>query len=109
MGRKRGGNAESKLCWHCGGRGHDQSQCTAILSGDARHCFLCRSLDHMSTECPLRSNEPKQKDPPWVKELRQVGQVENASSRLSVVPLARFGVDQRDPKIKDPHFKLAGC
>lgn len=25
-----------KLCWHCGGRGHDQSQCTAILSGDAR-------------------------------------------------------------------------
>ena len=44
---------------------------THMSASQARHCFLCRSLDHMSTECPLRSNEPKQKDPPWVKDRRQ--------------------------------------
>ncbi|CAK9089740.1 unnamed protein product [Durusdinium trenchii] len=89
MGRKRGGNEESKLCWHCHGRGHDQKDCKVLLSGASRHCFICNSTEHLSSDCPEKVHSSP---PPWVQEVRVAApprptptEAPSCSPRLSVV------------------------
>lgn len=40
---------QSKRCYRCGGK-HDPATCT-----NPRICYRCKSSEHMSTQCPLKS------------------------------------------------------
>mmetsp|Transcript_126282 Transcript_126282/g.252294 ORF Transcript_126282/g.252294 Transcript_126282/m.252294 type:complete len:446 (-) Transcript_126282:39-1376(-) len=66
MGGRRSGRLK---CWHCGGVGHAQTECTALLAdGGGKRCFRCGSSEHVVTSCPLRDpavEDHQHDNAPW--------------------------------------------